>query len=153
MRPVRPERTNWRDEALSARHRLYGFDLPMTDIDFLVCEYSSGKAKAIIEYKREDAPIDFKQANAEMHPKSYDALKDLADRASIPFFVIQYKIDFTEWHIIPMNSFAELHLKSTVKVKEWEYIVLLNMIRDYKIIDGTILEKFNGPTNCFLIPK
>ena len=32
------ERTGWRDEEISRRHRLYGVSCPMIDIDFLVSE-------------------------------------------------------------------------------------------------------------------
>lgn len=33
------ERTGWRDMAISQRHRLYGYDCPMFDIDFMCVEY------------------------------------------------------------------------------------------------------------------
>ena len=36
MAEVRPERTGWRDEKLSQRHRMWGWDCPAVDIDFLL---------------------------------------------------------------------------------------------------------------------
>ena len=47
---VRQERTGWRDEALSKRHRDWGWDCPAIDIDFLMIEYDKGKSVALVEY-------------------------------------------------------------------------------------------------------
>lgn len=33
------ERTGWRDERLSRRHREWGFDCPMVDCDFIAVEF------------------------------------------------------------------------------------------------------------------
>ena len=54
---VKPEKTAWRDEKISARHRQWGFDCPAVDIDFAVIEYSNGDAFAIVDYKREGAKV------------------------------------------------------------------------------------------------
>jgi hypothetical protein len=70
---MREERTGWRDnrldilniglgisskwdEAISRRHRLWGNDLPAVDFDLILIEYFEQQAKAIIEYKTENAP-------------------------------------------------------------------------------------------------
>jgi hypothetical protein len=44
---VRPERTRWRDEALSARHRKWGFHCPAVDLDLILCEYDTAHVAAI----------------------------------------------------------------------------------------------------------
>jgi len=49
---TRPERTQWRDQKLSERHRAWGFNCPAIDIDFLMVEFHTGKPVAIIDYKR-----------------------------------------------------------------------------------------------------
>ena len=60
---VRQERTNWRDQELSARHRTWGFNCPAVDLDFLMVEYNIGKPVGLIEYKHfkrgvsRDSPI------------------------------------------------------------------------------------------------
>lgn len=49
---VSAERTGWRDQALSLRHREWGYDCPAVDFDFVVAEYDSRRAVALIDYKR-----------------------------------------------------------------------------------------------------
>lgn len=39
-----PERTGWRDENLSRRHREWGFHCPAVDLGFLLIEYDTGEA-------------------------------------------------------------------------------------------------------------
>jgi len=126
---VKPERTFWRDEALSQRHRRWGFNCPATDIDFPLIEYSAGKVKALIEYKHESANIDFIRSSIGMHPKSYSALCDLADRASIPFFITIYTEDFRFWQVIPYNSYAKAWLVKEEVMTEKEYVTFLYKLR------------------------
>ena len=83
------ERTGWRDERISLRHRQWGDDCPAMDLDFLMLEYDRGKAVAVVEYKHERAaPL------RTGHP-SLRALTDLGDRAGLPVFVTRYSDDFT----------------------------------------------------------
>jgi len=123
VQTVRQERTGWRDEALSQRHRKWGWDCPAVDIDFLMLEYDQGKAKALVEYKHENAkPQDPK------HP-SYKAMKDLADRAQIPFFAVRYAGDFSWWRVHPLNDYAHKFLPKTCQMTEVGYVTLLYTIR------------------------
>ena len=55
---VRAERTHWRDEALSERHRLWGYDCPAVDVDFLLRDLV--KASALIA---EEAGEEIRAAN------------------------------------------------------------------------------------------
>ena len=60
---VRAERTGWRDQALSDRHREWGFNCPSVDLDFLMVEYNIGLPVALVEYKNERAWMpDFRHA-------------------------------------------------------------------------------------------
>lgn len=131
---VRSERTLWRDQKLSERHRKWGFDCPMVDIDFLVVEYDYSNPKALIEYKNEHAKINFnKLTTIGMAPQSYKALEYLANNSEIPFFVVRYKDDFSLWNITPMNKIAEIYSKHLTKIKslnEQEYIDFLYFLRD-----------------------
>lgn len=99
------ERTGWRDQALSERHREWGINCPAVDLDFLMVEYDYGKPSAIIEYKNFRArPV------SRVHP-TIRALSYLATQAKIPFFVVRYMSpkDCSNWKfdVSPINEFAE----------------------------------------------
>lgn len=69
------ERTGWRDQEISRRHRRWGFHCMATDVDFLLVEHHVGMPIALVEYKHWRArPVNLD------HP-SYLALVALADRA------------------------------------------------------------------------
>lgn len=86
-RRVSPERTGWRDEAISARHREWGFDCPGVDIDFLITEYDGGMSVAVVDYKCCDRgePRPLTSANAR-------ALSTFSDRfgRTLPAVVAYY---------------------------------------------------------------
>jgi hypothetical protein len=75
---VRQERTGWRDQEISERHRLWGASCPVVDLDFLLTEIHVGEPMALVEYKHFGArPID-------PRPAVFTALRNLADLAAIP---------------------------------------------------------------------
>ena len=133
MPEVREERTGWRDEALSRRHREWGWDCPMLDIDFLVVEYDSGKAIALIEYKHEMSP-----EQRSSHP-SYQALIDLGNKAGMPVFAVRYAEDFSWWRIVPLNSEAR-GVTEVTTLTEREYVALLYKLRG-RFIPLEVLER------------
>jgi hypothetical protein len=121
------ERTGWRDAGLSARHRSWGFDLPATDLDFLLLEYTFGKAKAIVEYKHERATSTLRIC----HP-TIEAIRDLADKAELPFFVVRYSDDYLTWTPHAGNAHARVWVPGGVAtLRELEYVQLLKDIRRY----------------------
>lgn len=133
MKSVPPERNGWRDEALSIRHRNWGFDCPAVDIDFLLTEYDSGKAVALIEYKNEHAAPQFAS-----HP-SYQALSDLGSRARLPFIVCRYASDFSVFKARAINLHAKMTLYGMPEeFNERGWVELLYRIRGRKM-----------PTNLF----
>ena len=138
LREVRSERTGWRDAALSARHRRWGWDCPAVDLDFLFLEYDRGKAVAIVEYKNEHAAPQYKS-----HP-TYQALIDLADRAGIPALAVRYKDDFSEWKVVPLNEIAKQYVKKRITMTEKEWVALLYRMRGYdapqQLLDGIDVE-------------
>jgi len=127
MCEVRPERTGWRDEELSARHRTWGWDCPAVDIDFLLLEYDRGRVAALVEYKHERAAL----PNPE-HP-SYRALIDLGDRARVPVFVTRYATGFSWWRVTPLNEQARRWLHKATTMTEREWVSLLYRIRGRKL--------------------
>ena len=128
---TRPERTGWRDEKLSRRHREWGFNCPAIDIDFLMIEYNQGEPVAIIDYKR------FTGSIKNVHPKSIFAISQLADNSSIPFFVVYYWEDIWAFSIIPINEIAKNCLKGREKkiLTEQEYVSFLYELRKIKLTE------------------
>lgn len=117
------ERTGWRDEALSRRHRLWGFNCPMVDIDFLVVEFDQARVCALVEYKNGFAPPQYAS-----HP-NYRALADLADRAKVALFACRYSSDFQTFRAVPLNAQAKRHLPQAQDLDERAWVALLYAVR------------------------
>jgi hypothetical protein len=123
---VRQERTGWRDEALSLRHREWGWDCPALDLDFILIEYDTGEPVARVEYKHEAArPVNV------THP-SYRALAILGERADLPVFLVRYAGDFSWWDVQALNTVAALILPEPRHVAETQYIRFLHWLRGRK---------------------
>lgn len=118
------EMTGWRDAELSQRHRMWGRDCPMVDVDELVgssaipdvtgfsaLEYDKGRAKALVEYKSVSADRDrvLEEAGlgqSRMHP-SFRALLDLADnhsRGALPMLLVFYWKRPWAFEVFPLNG-------------------------------------------------
>jgi hypothetical protein len=131
-RDVKQEVHGFRDEALSRRHREWGFDCPAVDIDLLVVEYDSGLPKAIVEYKHERAPL---PDMANLHP-SYRAIKTLCDwhtTGPLPFFLAYYWPETWSFKVYPMNHAARRYFTEGVWLTEREYVDVLHTIRGRKM--------------------
>lgn len=124
---VRPERTGWRDLSLSARHRRWGWDCPAVDLDFLFLEYDKGKAVALVEYKHEQAALQYPT-----HP-TYKAMIDLGNRAGLPVFGVRYANDFAWWRVSPLNGKAREWVSTQTQMTEVEWVMLLYHIRGYEL--------------------
>lgn len=124
-RKVRPERTHWRDERISKKHKLWGWDCPAIDIDFLMVEYDHGKAVALVEYKHECAA-----PQKPSHP-SYRALVDLGNRAGLPVLAVRYADDFSWWRVVPLNQAAKQWLPDRQVMGELDWVRLLYRMRGY----------------------
>lgn len=120
---VSPERTGWRDEGLSRRHRQYGFDCPGVDIDFLLIEYDYGKACAIVDYKRKNP-----ETVKHNHP-NVKAMVDLGNRANIPVFITFYAKDFSWFYPVPVNKLAGQYFPENKIITEREWVILLYRMR------------------------
>ena len=100
---VRPERTGWRDERISARHREWGFNCPAVDLDFLVVEYNLGLPVALVEYKHVSARM------PSYDHATYRALRDLSDNylsGALPFLLVFYEADPWTFRVYPQNEVA-----------------------------------------------
>ena len=124
------ERTGFRDEALSRRHREYGYDCPAVDLDFPLIEYSKGKAVALIEHKYHLAD----RADIRTSP-SIEALRGLADGSNIPFLVVYYWRDPFSYEVHAGNNVAikyreERGKKHPIKqMSELDYVYMLHDLR------------------------
>lgn len=132
MRQVRQERTGWRDMNLSERHRLWGWDCPAVDLDFLFLEYDRGKAVALVEYKHERAA-----PQTSGHP-TYQAMIDLANRAGIPIFACRYKGDFSSFRVVALNEHGSIHLPERKAMTEGEWVSFLYLVRGRNISSDEI---------------
>ena len=126
---VKEERTGWRDQGISARHRSWGYDCPALDIDFLMLEYDHGKAAALVEFKNEAA------AQVHLGHPSMRAVIGLADNSAIPFFVVRYAGDFSWYDVHPTNAKAREIVPKQIKLTESEWVQLLYFCRDRKMPD------------------
>jgi hypothetical protein len=135
---VRQERTEWRDQAISARHRMWGFNCPCVDLDFLVAEYNVGKPVALIDYKH------FLAKPPLLDHATYRALADLADGykdTPLPFFIAFYWPDIWAFRLIPVNDCAKPLCRGRV-LCERDYVkglyFLRDRVRDFHLVEATL---------------
>ena len=112
MSDVRPERSGWRDEAMSRRHREWGFDCPAVDVDFLMVEYDASTAVAMVEYKNGQSKL-----ATTLNNPSIKAIEGVANAAKIPFLIVAYETDFRLWTVAPGNELA----KVAIGAPGWQY--------------------------------
>lgn len=133
---VRQERTGWRDQKISERHRMWGYNCPAVDLDFLVVEYNVGKPVGLVEYKHEGA------AMPNFNHPTYRALSELANAANLPFLIAFY--NNTQWwfKVFPVNTRAKAIFTSSETLSEKEYVTALYKMRS-RIIELAVLNKLN----------
>lgn len=134
-REVRRESTGWRDAAISARHRMYGWDVPAVDIDFLMVEYDGGKPQALIEYKTLGAQV------PDETNKSIAAIRELANAYPVPFLIVFYDSSNWSYCVFAGNEAAVEFLKSRRLVMcEQSYVQKLYALRR-RATDMDVLRK------------
>ena len=138
-RPVRGERTGWRDQKLSERHRDWGFNCPAVDLDFLMVEYNVGLPVAVVEYKHHMARMpDFN------HP-TYRALRDLADGykgGGLPFMVAFYWPEVWAFRVIPANEVSRKWFEPCEALTERDFVTRLYRMRAMTI-RREVLDRLN----------
>lgn len=132
MGKVKQERSGWRDENISRRHRDYGYDVPCVDMDFILLSYDQGKPVALIEYKHERAEkMDLGhptlKALSELFTHEGDGIKQL------PLFICRYKDDFSEYIVTPVNTSAMDKLKGSHTLSEERFVKFLYWLRSRKV--------------------
>lgn len=142
------ERTGWRDESISRRHRTWGFNCPAVDLDFLVAEYHIGKPVGLIEYKHFKA-----QTPNVLHP-TYRALTALADGYNdgpLPFLIAFYWPDIWAFRVTPVNDCAKEHFRMGEVLSELTFVKRLYKLRSLvltehlmKSLNTTLPEEYRG---------
>jgi hypothetical protein len=131
------ERSGWRDQEISGRHRRWGFNCPAVDLDFLMVEYNLGLPVGMVEYKHHQASM----PNTE-HP-TYRALRDLADgykAGPLPFILAFYWPDVWSVRVHPMNDVSHDFYSqvpdydgTSVQLTERRYVKSLYLMRKLKV--------------------
>ena len=125
--PVMQERTGWRDEGISRRHRKWGIGCTMVDFDFLSLEYEFGRPCAIVEYKNEHAEPQFAS-----DPR-YRALISLGNSAKIPVIACRYTDDYARYSVVALNEHAKKFIPSRKTIDELGWVTLLYEIRGHEV--------------------
>ncbi len=125
------ERSGWRDDSISKRHRTWGTDCPMVDIDTLWVEYTRARARAIVEYKHHAAgrqPVN--DAVRGFDPGS-KAVSRLATAVDIPAFIVRYwPGEPWRFEVFPLNDIArDLVGPTSVDLDEVGWVRLLYQVR------------------------
>ncbi len=113
------ERTGWRDQQISERHRHWGSDIYFTDIDFCGIEYYSRKGIILVEYKEW-----CKRDSLVIQSAPHQTLAWLADGRSIPACVVIYNFDVLPrtFEVIPLNDSARRHFGKRRIMTEEEWV-------------------------------
>ena len=126
VRQVRLERSHWRDEELSLRHREWGFDCPATDIDFLMLEYNHAIPTAIIDYKLRTLNSREPDRNSSSHQASG---KLTCGGKPLPYLVVFYMKGPWVFRLIPMNDIAQSLIRRDRVLSERQYVTWLYKLR------------------------
>lgn len=144
---VRQERTGWRCEKISKRHREWGYDCPAVDLDFVVAEYNYGKPVALIEYKEKSAG-----PQKLTHP-TYKALTALANGyvdGALPFLVVFYDTENWCFRVLPINDRAKVFYRHVegVWISEQRFVKSLYLLRKNVLTssDEAAIAKLNNVT-------
>jgi hypothetical protein len=135
---------------LGLRHRLYGFDCPAVDVDFLLCEYSSNVPRALIEYKHRIAGEERCEWSGKMVPRilfrsAIKTLRLLAQRAKLPFFVAFYDDDWS-YEVYELYDGEDFCMQK-YDFSELEFVKLLYTLRGMKMpeeLDAKLNSKEHG---------
>lgn len=121
------EKLGWRDERISERHRVYGSNVPATDLDFVVVEYDSAEPRALVDYKH------VRVGYPDLNTASMRAMAALADRSGIPFVVARYDPSWWTYTLYPGNGIAQRHFRFGEALSERQYVAWLYRVRSQEM--------------------
>jgi len=122
------EQKEWRDDWISERHRTWGYDLPATDIDFMLVEYTGDRPVALIEYKTTGS-IDYVGWLKVL--RGHRPVSNLATEANLPSFIVAYDIQTVTFYLRGTNQLAEQHQSQMtwLTLTEAEIVAFLRELR------------------------
>jgi hypothetical protein len=129
---VRQDRTGWRDQQISERHRQWGIDCPAVDLDLLMVEYNFGRPAGLVEYKHHLCD----PARIELAHPTYRALCELANSAGIPFLVARYWPGIWAFEIMPVNPAAKAWFRENEQLTEEQFVERLYELRQQSLNDS-----------------
>ena len=112
---------------ISHRLRRWGLYKNESDIGFLTFEHEGGRMFGVIEYKKEDAPIQYAS-----HP-TYRAIIDLGNRAGLPVIVCRYSGDYSRYAAVPLNAEARKIIPNRTEYDELGWVKELYRIRGREV--------------------
>jgi hypothetical protein len=101
---VRTESTGWRDSWISDKHRSWGYDLPASDIDFMLLEYDNMKPITLVEHKTVGC---WKQFGRETVLRWHAPVATLATMAGLPSYLCLYEKHPAAFYVLATNEIAE----------------------------------------------
>lgn len=151
-RRMNPEALMRAQQQLSDRHREWGDDVPVVDLDYLMAEFNHGVPVAIVDYKFHGADL------ARTSAKTHETLSGFYDESGnqVPFFVARYWPDVWAFKVRPVNKAAtgffdrvkpELLTRygEWVPLTEYQFVWLLYRLRKdaLDIRDKQYLDRLN----------
>lgn len=149
MLGTRPERTHFRDEAISERHREWDC-CGAVDIDFLLNEYRAGYPHALIEYKHRNAKLSkailsesWTETREILNDGTYRALINLGDMAKLPTMACIYNDDLSRYLLYPLNERSRTYIPKLEVYSEMDYVQFLHDIRGLKM-SADVIERIRS---------
>lgn len=139
-------------QQLSDRHRDWGDDVPVVDLDYLMAEFNHGVPVAIVDYKYHAADL------AKTSAKTHETLSGFYDEQGrqIPFLIARYWPETWAFKVNPVNEaatafFERVQPKLLAEYGEWihlteyQFVWLLYRLRKdaLDIRDRRYLERLN----------
>jgi hypothetical protein len=129
------ERTGWRDQAISRRHRDWGFNCPAVDLDFVLLEFNHGSPAAVVDYKHYAKENPLEGLN-EWAIKAMSALYNERGE-NLPFFVARYWPDRWAFEVLAMNGTARGWLgEAWTPMTEQQWVSGLHRLRNLALTLG-----------------
>ena len=119
-------------QGLSQRHRTWGEQVPATDVDLFLIEYDFRRAVALIEYKDDSPrPLSYSERT------SMAAIRDVGDRARLPFYLVRYRARDWTFIVHAENPLAHETLPDVLgrRLSELEYVEFLYRLRGREVPD------------------
>jgi hypothetical protein len=138
------ERSGWRDQEISQRHRNWGFHCPSVDLDFLLLEYYFGQPIALVDYKHHQH---HEGRNVNYRHPSYMAMGRMYDEQGkqIPLFICRYWPESWAVESLAVNDAAQALSKRPgewVPMSECDWVTGLYRIRN-RVIEAGVIANLN----------